>query len=442
MSQFISLALLFLSLSLHAQTYESVGERITQAFNKRVTNDLLIGASVGYMDEQGTLELSLGTVDNAHEKFEIGSISKSFTGIIIAQLVLENKLKLSTLLEEVIPELSGTFAGSISIKLLATHRSQLIRSHPDGWNISEKSIINFLATYAPGPTTPAEGEKRYSNLGFAVLGVVISKITQQSYSYAVRERIFRPLGMNESGFLLSSDEHLSLVTPHDPLLRQISADILSEVASASGGITSSLHDMMKFLRANFNPDEAVKLAQKEGLGFDHSTEDNYLWKNGGMAGFSSLMLIDTAARKATIVLVNAYNYLSVEHLALIALGKKDNYKPDKMVELTFSSEVVGRYFCSEFSLYMNVVTTKKGFLGFEYSYNADGSESWATRLITDDLKKFFLFGSGADKDYIEFRQNPETGKKEAILHEFEKDQNGDLNHFENTFIEVDEVPAS
>lgn len=191
-----SILLLFLSLSAFGQNHLDVQKRVTDAFNRRSSDDLLIGSSVGYIDEQGKLEMNLGVVNSSHEKFEIGSVSKTFTGIVIAQLVLEQKIKLSTLLEEVLPELKGTYAGTVSLKLLANHKARFVRNHPEGDGISEEDIINFLKTFTPGTKNPADGEKYYSNLGFTTLGVVISRLTGKSYSDAIRDRILLPLEMN------------------------------------------------------------------------------------------------------------------------------------------------------------------------------------------------------------------------------------------------------
>jgi len=245
-----SFLLLFLSLSAYGQNHVDIQKRVTDAFNRRSTDDLLIGSSVGYIDEKGKLEINLGMVNSSHEKFEIGSVSKSFTGIVIAQLVLDQKIKLSTLLEEVLPELKGTYAGSVSLKLLANHKARFVRNHPEGGGISEEDLINFLKTFAPGTSGPAEGEKYYSNLGFTTLGLVISRLTGKNYSDAIRERILLPLEMKETNFLTSSNEHSALITPHNILLQPISADVLSDLPGASGGITSSLHDMMKFIEFN------------------------------------------------------------------------------------------------------------------------------------------------------------------------------------------------
>jgi CubicO group peptidase (beta-lactamase class C family) len=435
MFKLFPIILFWLSVASHGQDLSDVRLRITEAFNKRAADDFLIGSSVGYIDQQGSLQLSLGTVQSSHEKFEIGSVSKSFTGIILAQLIIENKAKLTTPLEAVISELQGTFAGSLTLKLLATHKARLVRDHPAGDRVSEEDIINFLKTYTPGQDAPAEGEKRYSNLGFDTLGLVISRLTGKSYSDAVRERIFLPLGMNESGFLTSVVEHSSLITPHNILLQPTSADILSDLPGASGGITSSLNDMMKFLELNYNPDEAVKLAQKECLGFDNNPGEGYVWKNGGMTGFSSLMLIDTVNKRATMVLSNSKNSSSATRLGLIAVGENDGFRPDTKIPADISSGVIGRYYNDDFKFYLDVVTTRAGFLGFVLRSNLQSDNSWATRLYTDDQKKFFLKGSGwTDKDYVEFRLNPETGEKEVILREFDQnDENGNPVYSESIF---------
>lgn len=435
MLKLVLILLILICLPAIGQDLDDVRFRITEAFNKRAVDDFLIGSSVGYIDLKGSLELNLGTVKSSHEKFEIGSVSKSFTGIILAQLILENKVKLTTLLEAVIPELQGTFSGSLTLKQLATHKARLMRDHSGGDLISEEDIIKFLKTYIPGLDAPVEGEKRYSNLGFSALGLVISRLTGKSYSDVVRERIFIPLGMNESGFLTSSEDHRFLITPHNILLQPTSADILSDLVGASGGITSSLNDMMKFLELNFNPDEAVKLAQKECLGFDNNPGEGYIWKNGGMTGFSSLMLIDTVNKRATIVLSNSRSSSSVSQIGFIALGGSDGFRSAEKISADFSNRVVGTYYNKAFKLYMDVVTTRSGFLGFVLKSSLQGNKSFATRLNTNDQKNFFLMGSGwTSRDYVEFNTNFSSGLIEVLLSEFEKnDEGGNPVYSKNIF---------
>lgn len=199
MFKLLPLFLLLIGYSANAQNHE-VQQRVVEAFNKRAADDFLIGSSVGYVDQQGEMEVNLGFVSSSHDKFEIGSISKSFAGIILAQLVLENKVKLSTPLEDVIPELKGTYAGSVTLKLLGTHKARFVRNHPDGDVILEEALINFLKKFTPRSDGPAVDEKRYSNLGFTTLGLVIAKITGKSYSEAVRERILSPHGYERNEF--------------------------------------------------------------------------------------------------------------------------------------------------------------------------------------------------------------------------------------------------
>ena len=148
--------------------------------------------------------------------------------------------------------------------------------------------------------------------------------------------------------------------------------------------------MMKFLELNYNPDEAVKLAQKECLGFDNNPSEGYVWKNGGMTGFSSLMLIDTVNKRATMVLSNSNNGSSATRLGLIAVGENDRFKPDTKIPADISSEVIGTYYNDAFKYYMDIVTTRAGFLGFVLRRNFQSDNSWATRLYTDDQKKFYF----------------------------------------------------
>ena len=155
-----------------------------------------------------------------------------------------------------------------------------------------------------------------------------------------------------------------------------------------------------------------------------------------MTGYSSIMIIDTVNHRGSIVLSNSNNGPSAERLGLIALGEEDKYIQDLKIESNFSSAISGQYFNKDFKLYMEVVITRQGFLGFLLKNVPDGDNAWATRLITENRQKFLLMGRGwSNKDFVEFRINSETGTKEVVLKEFEKnDENGNPVFQESIFV--------
>ena len=139
-------------------------------------------------------------------KFRLGSVTKQFTSMLILQLVQQGKLKLEGTISDYLPDYPKKNGARITIHHLLTHTSGIpnYTSFPQYFaslsrNPSKpEEFIRFFADSAldfePGTTFS------YSNSGYFVLGVIIEKITGKPYERVLRENIFTPLGMNNSGY--------------------------------------------------------------------------------------------------------------------------------------------------------------------------------------------------------------------------------------------------
>jgi CubicO group peptidase (beta-lactamase class C family) len=145
-------------------------------------------------------------------KFRIGSITKQFTAMLIMQLAAENKIDLHTPISNYLPNYPKENADRITIHHLLTHSSGTPRNYdspiqkkirPDDQNPSEA-----VALFSGLPLEFTPGEKfSYSNAGYSVLGLIIETITQKSYEEVLDEQIFKPLGLQNSGY----DKHRPLI---------------------------------------------------------------------------------------------------------------------------------------------------------------------------------------------------------------------------------------
>ncbi|MGB2988218.1 MAG: serine hydrolase domain-containing protein [Phycisphaerae bacterium] len=135
-------------------------------------------------------------------KFNLGSMNKMFTGVAVAQLVQQGKLSLGDPLSKFVSTdwLPREITDKIKIKHLLTHTSGLGSYFNDKFMESSRLLFRELDDYKPlvaGETLAFEPgtDWQYSNTGMFLLGVVIEKVTGQSYFDYVRENIYKPAGM-------------------------------------------------------------------------------------------------------------------------------------------------------------------------------------------------------------------------------------------------------
>jgi beta-lactamase class C len=278
----------------------------------------------------GVANIQTGQPVNADTLFEIGSITKSFTGVLLAYEVQQGWVELDTPLVETIPALRGA-AGpikAVTLKMLATHTSSFPRNI-ESFNISGTSpddLFSFLKTWEP--SYPVGTHPVYSNIGFAVLGYAIGNIAGMKYEEFLQRVILNPLKMH----------HTFLKVPM-PLEKDYAQGYHSEDKpakrwtvtywGAGGGLKSSGPDMLKFLMANLgvDPEGAVlPLKLKEAMQFSHkgfyrtrkNAEYALGWwnatiegerriiKDGMTAGFSSYIFFLPEKKRGVVILCNRF----------------------------------------------------------------------------------------------------------------------------------------
>ncbi|MFD2823543.1 serine hydrolase [Lacinutrix iliipiscaria] len=177
-------------------------------------------------------------------KFQIASLTKSFTAMLIMQLVAENKLDLNLPISTYLPDYPKENGNLITIHHLLTHSSGLGRDASDDKKYNQpKDMVNQFAN-APLQFQPGEHFK-YSNSGYTLLGYIIETISKKPYEEVLKEKIFTPLKMNNSGYFR-----------HQPLIKKMAAgyvkgfgDFFNTIGSdessayAAGAIYSTVEDL-------------------------------------------------------------------------------------------------------------------------------------------------------------------------------------------------------
>jgi len=327
---------------------KSVEERYRYDAEARLKAGLGFGYLAAVRENGKTAKVALGARSiepkrplAATDLFEIGSVSKAFTGILIHLAEAEGKLRIDQPLEAFFPELKGVETGIITLRELGTHRAGL-PSFPDGvkspdpknpWaGLKRDEVLGALARYqrAPIPAGQTAYPRAYSNWGFLTLGLVLENVYGKSYPAIVEKRLLSPLGMHESGVDRKTRKRrrwISKLAPAFDLAGQPSpAWDFDGFAAAIGGIESNAADMAKFLEALESPPRgkhgkigsAIEASFASGIGWDSDPGAPLARKNGMTGSYAAFVAIDRPAKKAIFVGANAA--VSPDDLGTFALG--------------------------------------------------------------------------------------------------------------------------
>jgi len=350
-----------LGFAVHAQQSE-ISLEVKEHIKARIDADLNVGIVVGYIDgdtveyySYGKTALTNGTDVDENSVFEIGSISKTFTAIMLAEKVIQGEMSLSDPMSKYLPEsvkVPSRNGKVITLKDLATHSSGLPRL-PD--NLKPANLNNPYADYTienaysflSSYELPRDiGETyEYSNYGMGMLGHILELQSGKSYEDLMVERIADVYGMNETRvvFTKSMKEHLAKGHANG---REVENWDLPALAGA-GAIRSTASDMVKYLQANIEYSDTalnkgMKLSHQVayaneaqnleiGLAWHLGNNGNLVLHNGGTGGYSAMAAFNVTTKKGVVVLTN-----SIENVDAIALKLLDNTSQLVMPKLSIA----------------------------------------------------------------------------------------------------------
>ena len=187
--------------------------------------------------------------------FEIGSITKVFTALLLGQAVVEKRVTLDDPIRRFLPE-SVNLApsvGTITLRQLATHTAGLPRM-PDNFKPADDlnpfadyrvaDLHRFLESFPQATPTPAP---EYSNLGIGVLGYVLSLVYAKPYADLLAEKITGPLGLRDTAIGLSAEQKQRLAEPRDG--RKAIKPWTFDVLMGCGALYSTASDLVQFAQA-------------------------------------------------------------------------------------------------------------------------------------------------------------------------------------------------
>jgi len=337
---------------------------------------------VGVIDPSGRRTISYASVKkgegavDANTVFEIGSVTKVFTALLLADAVKRGEVVLTDPVSKYLPpEVKVPERGGKKITLadLATHTSGLPRMptnfHPkDSANpyadYTVPQLYEFLGTVVL--TRDIGSTYEYSNLGGGLLGHALARRAGTDYETLVRTRILEPLGMKSTTITLSASMKEHLTSGHNAGLQKVANWDLPTLAGA-GALRSTANDLLTFLAANIGidksplaPSMAAMIAARRptgtpnleiALGWHIWTRDGHeiIWHNGGTGGYRTWIGFELKTRTGVVVLSNTSTNAGADDIGLHLLDpafpllQPAKQRQEVKVDAAILEKYTGRY---------------------------------------------------------------------------------------------------
>ena len=406
------------------------------------------GVVVGLLTPDGRSFTTYGRVSaggsepTAETMFEIGSITKVFTALLLADMVERGEVALDDPVQKYLPAsviVPSRGGRQISLADLATHTSGLPRI-PGNMDASDMDnpyarygsaeLYTFLASYMLPRDPGAQWE--YSNLGMGLLGHALSLRSGMSYEALLRRRVFDPLGM-KSTTTFNSEQQVRRATGHDENLSPVSWWDFDVMAGA-GAIKSTATDMLVFAEAAMGGDTPLKAAfarmtslrrphqngsMQQALGWGILTlmGTEILAHDGGTHGFRSQLMVDSTHKRAAIVWINGGGAQGVNDLATYAVEPRSQLPmlPAARTAIALDEATLEGYVGTyPLSPTFVITVTREAARVFG---RATGQPRF--ELFAETRDKFFLKVVDAQ---ISFTRGPQGEVNGLVLHQNGKDQ--------------------
>lgn len=329
-----------------ARAADDVRARIDALGERMVGKIAVVGVVIGALRDGEVSFHAYGRADRAervpldeHTVFEIGSITKVFTTLLLMRAVEAGQVRLGDPAAKYLPAgvtMPGSPGRPITLAHLATHRSGLPRL-PD--NFLPKTPLGTLARigdpYAAydaddlyawlktASTKAPPGERfEYSNAAMGLLGHLLARRAGVSYEALLRREVLEPLGMRDTGLEVGAKHPARLAQGHNEL-GLVTSNWRFRVLAPAGALESTAADMMRFLKANvgLGPAPIVRALRAchrgrierrpgaaVGLGWMRGPARiggrPVVWHNGGTGGFHAFLGFIEGTRTGVVVLAN------------------------------------------------------------------------------------------------------------------------------------------
>jgi CubicO group peptidase (beta-lactamase class C family) len=373
--------------------------------------EIIYKKSIGFADVENNVKAT------ENSKYRIGSISKSFTTVLILKAVEEKKLNLNQTIDKWFPEIIN--AKEITVKHLLSHRSGIHNFTNDKdyltWNTqpkTEKELVEIIAKGASDFNPDSKAE--YSNSNFVLLTFILEKTFTKSYSELLQELIVKPLELKNTyvfGKINPINNECKSYSFEGTWKLETETDYT--VPLGAGAITSTPTDLTIFADALFNgklvTNESLEIMKtiKEGYGiglfqFPFHNSVGY-GHTGGIDGFSSVYS-HFADDKISYALISNGSNFSINNISVAVLSAVYDkpYEIPTFTAFNLTSEDLDKYLgvYSSSQIPLKITITKEG-----STLIAQGSGQPSFPLEATGKDKFKFDQAGAE---FEFNPNEKT----------------------------------
>jgi len=282
-----------------------------------------------YFKGFGTLDIREDTQQiDENTNFNLGSLSKVFTTIAIMQLQEKGLLRIEDPVVNYLPWFKTSddlMSNQITIKHLLNHSSGL----PSHLNVHEVKSVdrreikiqisdklrNVMLVAKPGETF------EYTNMNTDLLQIIIEEVSNVPFTKYMDENIFKPLGMNRTGYFTFDDQHLSNTAIghryHWGKIKPYKEELVY-ATSSSAGLSSNVTDLAKFMMCLLNEGvtpmgnlirsnsiNEVFQANNYGMGYNWYIYPQNMYMEGGLPGFTSTMVLNSDKSFGLVLLSNS-----------------------------------------------------------------------------------------------------------------------------------------
>ncbi len=323
---------------LYAQTTIQT-EKLNDFFERLTAHDKFMGSVSVAQNGKTIYSISTGFADvdakihaNGSTKYKIGSISKTFTSVMVFQTIEAGKLSLEQTLDTYFPEIEN--AGQITIAHLLGHRSG-IRNYLDNdyleWSAEPKSEKQMLELIVKGGSEfKPDSAMGYSNSNYMLLSYILEKIHKKNFGKILEKQITKPLKLKNTYLGSLTDPKKNESRSYTFFDRwRVETDTHSSVTLGAGGIISTPDDLNVFFEALFtgklisyqNLEKMRTIREVFGLGllrFPFYDRAGY-GHTGGIDGFSSVAMYFPSDNLSYSLVSNGANYV-INNISLAVLS--------------------------------------------------------------------------------------------------------------------------
>jgi serine-type D-Ala-D-Ala carboxypeptidase/endopeptidase len=433
-------------------------EAIRQMLSTRIDlQKQATGIVIGVIDAKGSHIISYGATGlndkrpvNGDTVFDVGSITKVFTALLLADMARHGEVSIDDPAAKYLdakkvklPERGGK---QIALVDLATHTSglplrptNLVSKDPNDKYRGYTADLMYECLSSLTLPTDIGTKYEYSNLGYGLLGHVLEKRMGATYPELVESRITQPLEMKDTRIDLTPAMKSRMAVGYNSELMPIPGEWRFGALQSAGAFSSTANDLLKFLAAFLGSKQLPLLAAMKSMldtrrpgGMQPSTqialawnvyvdgEQEVVWKNGSVGGYRSFIGFDPKARIGVVALANAQTAVGVDDIGLHLLDERipvDLHIPKPHKEISLRPEILdgytGRY---QFSPTDIMTVTREG--NHLVGQLLDGQRF---EMFAEGKHDFFMKIADAQ---VTFESSGEGPGKVAVWHQGGQDQRG------------------